>query len=368
FGFRWKPIDDLMVRGNWSEGFRAPSIAELFTGQSDTFQTISDPCNGSLQGVPNADRPASCAAVPAYAQGNTQIRTTTGGNPDLGPEKSISKTLGVVYSPSWAAGLDISLDWWEIEIEEGITSLSAQTIVNNCYRNNDPAACALISRAADGQISGLKATPNNVGSIFNEGYDLTVGYKLPETSFGKFRFVWDSTYLVKSTVDGNADGLISEDPVQGDGGNLVGEYIGGSGRSNNWRIRSNLMVNWEKGDFGASWFVRYYSSQEEQCQGVIFGQRFNLCSDPNRFTNLDSNDTDLLPDGPRARPQNHIGGTTYHDAAVYFNAPWNAKITVGVNNLFDKDPPRSASTFANSFDPQYEVPGRFIYFRYAQKF
>jgi iron complex outermembrane receptor protein len=370
FGFRWKPIDDLMVRGNWSEGFRAPSIAELFTGQSDTFQTMADPCRGFLGAVANTDRPASCAAagIPAYVQPNNQIRTTTGGNPDLGPEKSTSKTLGFVYSPSWAEGLDISLDWWEIEIKEALVTLTAQTIADNCYRNGDAGACALITRAPDGQISGLNATPNNVGTLFNEGYDLTVGYRLPETAWGKFRVVWDTTYLAKSTSDSNADGSISDDPVTGDGGNLVGEYQGGSARSNNWRIRSNISLNWEKGDFGATWFVRYYSAQEEQCQGTLLAQRFNVCSDPNRITNLDGNDANLTPDGPQLRPQNKIPSTVYNDASVYFNAPWNARITVGVNNLFDKDPPRASSTFANSFDPQYEIPGRFIYFRYSQKF
>ncbi|RDZ29452.1 TonB-dependent receptor domain-containing protein [Lysobacter silvisoli] len=368
FGFRWKPIDDLMIRGNWSEGFRAPSVAELFTGQSDTFQNITDPCNGSLQGVPNGNRPAACAGIPGYNQVNTQIRTTTGGNPNLGAENSTSKTLGFVYSPSWAEGLDISLDWWEVEIENAIFTQTAQAILDNCYRNGTASACALITRAADGQISGLQATPSNIGTIFNEGYDLTVGYRLPESAWGKFRFVWDTTYLVKSTTDVNGDGIVSEDPVTGEGGNLAGEYQGGSARSNNWRIRSNLSAHWEKGDFGASWFVRYYSGQEESCATIAASQWVNLCSDPTRFTNLDGNDPGTAPDGPRARPQNHIGATTYHDASVFFNAPWNARITVGLNNVFDKDPPRSASTFANSFDPQYELPGRFIYFRYSQKF
>jgi iron complex outermembrane receptor protein len=66
--------------------------------------------------------------------------------------------------------------------------------------------------------------------------------------------------------------------------------------------------------------------------------------------------------------RNHIGGTTYHDVSAYWNAPWNAKITIGVNNVFDKDPPVAHSAFANSFDPQYEVPGQFYYLKYSQKF
>jgi iron complex outermembrane receptor protein len=53
---------------------------------------------------------------------------------------------------------------------------------------------------------------------------------------------------------------------------------------------------------------------------------------------------------------------------VYWNAPWNARVALGVNNAFDEDPPFSVSTFANSFSPQYEVPGRFYYMRYTQRF
>lgn len=84
---------------------------------------------------------------------------------------------------------------------------------------------------------------------------------------------------------------------------------------------------------------------------------------------------DLCSDGDRLDPatgepaaQNKLGGTTYHDLSGFWNAPWNAKVTLGVNNIGDKEPPISFSTFANSFDPQYEVPGRFYYVQYSQSF
>ena len=365
FGFRWKPIDDLLVRGNYSEGFRAPSISELFTGVSDNFPEVTDPCNGSLQGDPNTDRPAACAGVPGYDQQNTQIRTLVGGNTQLGPENSVSKTLGFVYSPGYVEGLDISLDWWEINVKNAIFTQDPQTILDSCYRNGAAPACSLIRRAADGQISNLLATPANIGTIFNEGYDLTVGYRLPEMSWGKLRFVWDTTYLAKSTTDQNGDGSVSEDPVTGEGGNTVGEY---SSRNNNWRLRSNLAMNWELGDFGMNWNVRYFSAQDESCAAVAGAQRVNLCSDPTRFTNLDGDDLGTAPDGSAARPENRIPSAVYNDISAYVNVPWNAKVAIGVNNIFDRDPSRSASTFANSFDPQYEIPGRFLYMRYTQKF
>jgi iron complex outermembrane recepter protein len=347
FGFRWKPIDDLMVRGNWAEGFRAPSISELFAGLGDSFPTIADPCNlasfGSLD--PAAQQRCIAQGVPngGYDQGNPQIRINVGGNPNLLPETSTSKTLGLVYSPSWLEGFDVSLDWWQIEMQDTITVATGQTIVDGCVRDNRPEFCQLFTRNPGGSLN-LTSGPVNQGELLVEGYDMTVGYRLPETAWGKFSFTWDTTYLAKS--EGTA-ALTA-----------IGEYT----QSNDgWRIRSNLATRWEMGDWGATWNVRYYDDQDEDCQAFVdYGYSF-LCSDPDRVVDNE--------DGiPTAAAQNHIGATTYHDISVYWNSPWNAKITLGLNNAFDKDPPRSVQAFANSFDEQYELPGRFYYMRYTQKF
>ncbi|WP_338339059.1 TonB-dependent receptor domain-containing protein [Xanthomonas euvesicatoria] len=350
FGFRWKPITDLMIRGNWSQGFRAPSISELFQGVSDTFEDVRDPCAGSYDtGAVNTSRPASCGSVPAYAQANPQVRTATGGNQRLKPETSTSKTLGFVFSPGWVTGLDVSLDWWNIQIEDAIDTQTVQETLNSCYLAGVANACSLIQREATGEISNLLAVPNNIARIEAEGYDLTIGYRLPDTAWGNFSFVWDSTYLSKFVV---------EKPLQ-DPETRVGLYRGGSAQDNNWRIRSNLMANWELGDIGSSVAMRYYSSQVENCIGANVSNPVNiglLCSDPNRVTSAG------------AAPRNHIPSVTYTDISAYWKAPWNARVTVGVNNAFDRDPPQSATAFANSFDPQYEIPGRFYYMRYTQKF
>ncbi|ROU04717.1 TonB-dependent receptor [Lysobacter enzymogenes] len=351
FGFRWKPIDDLLIRGNWSEGFRAPSISELFSGVSDTFEDVADPCAGFLPpgNVPNPNRPAGCTGTP-YVQSASQIRTTVGGNTKLGPEKSKSKTLGFVYSPGWAPGLDIALDWWNVKIEDAIFTQTAQEMLDTCYRQGNSAVCGLIQRdSATGEIVNMLAVPNNVGEIEVEGYDLTVGYRLPEFSWGKVAVNWDSTYMTDYTVT---------DPIT-TGKNRVGEYRGGSARDNYFRLRSNLSVNWELGSVGATANLRYYSSQTENCTGANLANPVNiplLCSDPNRVTSAGKD------------PENHIPSVTYTDLSAYVQVPWNAKVTVGVNNVFDRDPPGSATTFANSFDPAFEVPGRFYYMRYTQRF
>ena len=346
FGFRWKPINDLMVRGNWSEGFRAPAISEMFAGVSDTFERVSDPCAGSVEGVVNPASPAGCAGIPRYPQSNSQIRTTTGGNPKLGPETSTSKTLGLVYSPSYVQGLDVSLDWWNIKIDGAIYAQNAQEMLDSCYKAGVSGVCNLITRDATGQISNMLAVPNNVNTMEVEGWDLTVGYRLPETRFGTFNVVWDSTYTSNYSVS---------DPLT-PGSNRVGQY---RSRDNYWRIRSNMLLSWQLGDFGANAMVRYFSGQTEKCTGSNFngGNFARLCSDPKN-----------IGVGGKADPRNYIPSVTYTDLSAYWKTPWNGQISVGVNNAFDRDPPKSYTTFANSFDPQYEIPGRFYYMRYNQKF
>ena len=350
FGFKWKPIEDLLVRGSWAEGFRAPSISELYSGVADSFASISDPCSTTFGGrynVLTAEQRARCTAqgVPAggYDQGNSQIRISVGGNPNLLPETSTSKTLGLVWSPSFISGFDVSLDWWNITIENGIITRSGQFILDSCIEEGNPLACSLYTRSSTGAIDNLLSSGLNSAEIEAEGYDLTLNYRLPDTRFGSFSFSWDNTYYASYEEDRNGD-------------NLVGEYFDGS---NNWRIRSNLLARWEQGDWGATYAARYYSRQEETCPFYYNDYGFGeLCSDA--IVDGDG----LVQEGS----QNKIGAATYHDISVYWKAPWNAKITLGVNNAFDKTPPTSYVTFANTFDPSYDINGRFIYMQYNQKF
>jgi iron complex outermembrane receptor protein len=67
-------------------------------------------------------------------------------------------------------------------------------------------------------------------------------------------------------------------------------------------------------------------------------------------------------------PENHLGSVTYWDLQGTWDTPWDGRITLGVNNIFEREPPVSYSAFANSFDPKYDVPGRFWYVSYSQKF
>ncbi|KLI98873.1 TonB-dependent receptor [Luteimonas sp. FCS-9] len=353
-GFKWKPFADLMVRGNWAQGFRAPSISNLFGGAGASYDTYGDPCSIDSPYYNNAGVAQRCAAagVPMYTQrdgygSQTAYPLDWVSNVDLQPETAISKTLGFVYSPAYVRSFDVSLDWWKINIADAISRPTITYMLDQCFVENDAGWCSIvnnsqITRNALGEITYFARGLQNLGEVEVEGYDFTVRYGLPETSFGAFNFVWDSSYMSsyrsKST------------PESDWGDSEVGLY---SDRSPIWRVRSNLNANWTLGDFGMSWSTRYYSGMYESCK---FPSVAALCSDPNR----------VIESG--ASPRHRLGSVTYHDVQGRYKLPWNGQVALGVNNLFEKDPPVSTRAAYNSYDPQYETPGRYYYMEYRQNF
>ncbi|MGH8081442.1 MAG: TonB-dependent receptor, partial [Lysobacter sp.] len=350
FGFRWKPIDDLLVRGNWSEGFRAPSINDLYAGDGDTFVSYADPCSSHTGKRSNPQINAKCKAdgVPdgykqpgSGASPQTTVPFTAGGNSQLKPETATNKTLGFVYSPQWLPGFDIALDWYQIKIEDAISTPTTQFILDKCYGGSaaeQAIYCKLFKRDPNypgrpGLITELKLQPVNAAEFLVEGYDMTINYRLPETEYGKFTISWDTTYTSRWDFKASK----SSDAEHRNGNYYESDPY--------WRIKSNLYLDWVKGDFGATWGVRYKSGLKEDCKEDLK----EYCSDPKDM-------------------KNRLPATTYHDLQLRYSTPWNATVAVGVNNIFAKEPPLAQNAFANNFDYQYDIPGRFFYLKYRQRF
>jgi iron complex outermembrane receptor protein len=338
-GIKWQVFDDLMFRGTISESFRAPDVVDLYLGGSESFPQAIDPCNTVNFGAATTNQ-AACLAdgVPGggIAQPNSQVRSLIGGNPELQPEFGDTTSLGVVYSPSWAEGLNFTLDWYKIELEQVLATRSAQGLLNDCYRvGGDPRILPLcdqlITRDSGGNLVLIRTTSFNLAEGEVEGYDFNVKYALPETAWGRFTFEWDSTYTENNTLFGT-----------------VGQYNGDP----QWRLRSNITTNWRKGDWDATWAMRYYSRQEDPCSGSNYFEY--------GITPRDICDDDGV---------NEMGRRLYHDVQVGWKTPWNGKVTVGARNLFGKEPPITINSFAHSFDGSYDLPGGgFFYLRYNQKF
>lgn len=197
-GLRWRPIDDLLIRGSLSRSFRAPAITELFTPESTSFMSATDPCDfRNINSGPNpAARKANCQAefvrlgLPADFQLTSNIqaatqRGTTSGNPNLVNEIADQETYGFVYQPSFVPNLVVSFDWVKIDLTNAIANFSLTSILQVCYDvpDPDPAVCGRFQRGNSGleiggtslagQILGADLAPNGVGprsGFINAGY------------------------------------------------------------------------------------------------------------------------------------------------------------------------------------------------------
>jgi iron complex outermembrane receptor protein len=348
--FMWKPVNDLLTRGTWAEGFRAPSLADTFGGGSQTFDTYLDVCDSKYGSISNATVMANCraAGVPVTfrqkgAAGNDVLAAaqtptpfnSSAGNADLRPETAKTKTLGLVYSPSYVPGLTASLDWFDITVENRITAVSASFVLNECYLRSNASFCKNITRDSTGQIIGLTRGNANLGTLQTEGMDLGLNYRLPRTPYGQFNIRSESTWLKSYRSKASADAQWAE-------------YAGDYGIN---RLKSNLSIDWSLGNWASTLTMRYSSGVKDDCWSST-----EECSNP---------------DGESAGygPYNKIGSVTYTDLNVSYATPWKGKISVGSNNLFNKTPRSiySGDSSGSSVDPNLPID-RFVYVRYTQAF
>ncbi|SFT88366.1 TonB-dependent receptor plug domain-containing protein [Idiomarina abyssalis] len=187
-GLDWTINDELRSRFTYSEAIRAPNIDELFSGQSQSFANVDDPCKVSnlanQTAESRAQREANCAAlgVPAgfdSSYDSATLETLVGGNPDLMEETSESITAGIVYSPSWFEGFSATVDYWEIDIDDTISGIGFQTVLNRCVDaesvNNQ--FCDLVTRdPATGEITLIRGFALNIARSLNSGVDFEMSY------------------------------------------------------------------------------------------------------------------------------------------------------------------------------------------------
>ncbi|MBY6190466.1 TonB-dependent receptor [Microbulbifer agarilyticus] len=170
-GINYRPIADVMIRGNIQETVRAPAVEELFLPQVESAQFATDPCDErNLASGPNPEiRQANCASegIPtdfsSIAQ-NASRRGFNGGNLNLQTENAESTNIGIVYTPSWFEGFAISADYIEIDIADAIVSFELTDLMNACYDASDfpNSFCNTFVRGSNFQL------PTN--NAFTSGY------------------------------------------------------------------------------------------------------------------------------------------------------------------------------------------------------
>ncbi len=376
YSLRWKPMYTMLVRATLAEGFRAPTIANLHGGGSTTFPQYIDPCDTVFgSSATNPDTRANCrrdlgdladtfrqlggGLNPVGQQpAATGVPFQSTSNPELLPESSTSRTIGMVWSPNFINGFSLSIDWWKIRIENTIVSDNATAILHDCYvlglqSRCEPTVGTSFTRDPElGHVDTLVFSSTNAGFREAEGYDVFFR-KRWRTAFGNLNASLNATYLAKHyNVPSNEPRLALSD---------VGE-------NGNFRVRGRGSVSWDRGAFGVTWASRYYSGLREPCTYVIPG-----INEPH----LECNDIGYRPTGnlpgqgveSDISRRNRVGANTFHDLQVRWRAPWNATVAIGANNLFEHYGPVMYSGPGSSF-PYYGAYdfGRFWYAKYTQRF
>jgi iron complex outermembrane receptor protein len=327
-GINWEPIEDLLFRGSWAEGFRAPSIGELFGTPSRFDQEVVDPCSAVGGAIPAAAA-ANCIAegVPAngsYVQLNAQLPVVTGGNPLLEPETSESWGVGAVWRPSFLPRLSLEVNYYNIQVDRAIQAIGADVLLNRCALEADDLSCDAIDRTASGQVSQIRGLLQNIASIETDGLDVNLAYRGTEGRLGRFNVLWYNTFLFNYRVGvpstAGTTFIDREGTEQGNPDQAFPKY------------KSTGVIDWNKGDLGISLTGRYIGSVTE------------------------------------AQANNELKSVFYTDAQIRWTLEDRFVFALGMNNIFSVDPPACFSCGLNNMDPTtYDVPGRFFYARVSVK-
>jgi outer membrane receptor protein involved in Fe transport len=360
----WEVIDGLRFRGGYNRAVRAPNINELYAPQNVVLDGNQDPCAGlSANPTANAAKIANCATIFHLTTAQVlaiepnpanQYNGQTGGNPVLKPEISDTYTAGVVWRPTFAPGLSLSADYFNIRVDQFIAGLGANLILTQCVATANPTFCNLVHRDANNSLwlspqGYVQDTTLNTGSLKTTGVDFNAAYRTDLSSIG----LGDNGSISATLVGTWLDSLITQ-PLPGgasyDCKGLYGLVCGIPAPE--WRHTAALTWNtpWSYGD----WF----KSLSLRVEWRYFAKVSLDAYDSNPQLNNTANQFAI---------EKELPSQSYIDLTANFTVHNNLNFRVGVKNVFDKDPPlvgtNCAATFCNgnTYPQVYDALGRYMF-------
>jgi iron complex outermembrane receptor protein len=367
------PIHDIRARASYNRAVRAPNIVELFGPEGLGLAAGIDLCAaGTGTGLTTAQCLNTFATQ--IANGNFTVATATaainagldpnpafqynvqlGGNPNLQPETADTYTVGLVLQPRFLPGLAFSVDYFDIKVQNLVTTFPFTGLIANCGVTGDPTFCNLINRDVTGSLfnlaTGSAVTLNrNLGSLRTKGIDINGSYSHRLGGLGTLNASIVGTYLKTLAFDTGLNpgvgGLDGKYECAGRYGATCSNTVAGV-PSPKWRHKFRLGFTLPNG-LGISGQWRYFSSVKND----------TLSGDPDLNFLLGSNS----PPGAAK-----LNSQSYFDLVLSARVADKFNFRLGANNILDSDPPVSGGgalggfSNGNTYPQVYDALGRYLF-------
>jgi iron complex outermembrane recepter protein len=319
-GATYQMIRDIKVRGTVSRDIRAPNLQELFASGTGRTNTVN--------------RPTATGGV-----ATDQFNESTVGNSALKPEIAMTYGAGVVLTPRFLPGFAFSADYYNINLKGAISSLVAQTLVDQCYTGGQQLACSFISTTGGRgvvtpglAITSIEIKPTNFVSIKTQGIDFEGSYR-HELGAGAVSLRALASYAIGLKTN-NGVAAITDDAGQNTGG------------LTKWTYRFTAGYDFRSG-FGAELVARGVSPG-------VYNNNYIVCS-----TNCPASTSDY-----HTVNTNRIPGAFYFDLNANYTIKSHGsqfELFLSVKNLFDKDPVLVAIGPTGNNTPAYPQTNRSLY-------
>lgn len=307
-GLSYEPVESLRIRATKSRDIRAPNLFELYSAPTTAFTPgLIDPLTGTA---------------------NVLSPTITRGNPNLKPEQGTTYTIGAIYNPAWLPGFSGSIDYYNIEIINGIQPTTAQATLNACAAG-DAASCTLISRApVTNVISSILLQQVNIGRVNRKGYDFDLSYSAPLSEW----FKTDASLRLRALAT-------YVDSFTQTVGKTTTEFAGFASAADQTvatpKWKGSVSATFDKGPLSLFLQERYIGPMTQL---------------PN------------VPNGIFIDPKLHR--VFYTDVTAKYSFRQNYELYATINNLFNKQPPVEGNIFAPALGYPtvpltYDLDGRY---------
>ncbi len=352
-GLQWAPIDSIRLRASFNHAIRAPTLMELYVPQTVTNTSdYTDPCAGpnpsaSLEECQRTGMtPAQYGSVTECP--SSQCAVLTGGNQELAPEEADTVTVGFTLTPTFLPGFTMSVDWYEIKVEDIVGNIPLDVSLSGCLTGSQTAFCDNIVRTPFGTLFGdtiagggyIIGTNANVAEATFSGVDVQGSYRFEVGSLGSMVASLNATYVMDTKTT----------PLPGEHEYDCAGLYGSTCDAPIPDYRHSLMLSWMlPANVTASLQWRYLSSVEHE-----------------------QNTNDATLGGAHVSFGGTLGSQSYFDLSGSWNFAEKYTVRLGVNNILDEDPPLVDTSWSGPGTPNtwgpYDTLGRQVFLNLNAKF